>query len=74
MDEPSKKPNCPRCSCETFIESGITYEQAGKDSKDDMRVIICEKCGAVIGIPTRPIFDLFSQVGEKLNGIIPRLR
>jgi transcription elongation factor Elf1 len=69
-----KNPNCPRCSCETFVESGIAYECAGKDSKDDMRVVICEECGAVIGIPMRPLFDMFFQIGETLNRVIQGLR
>ena len=34
-----------------------------------MAVIICKNCGAVIGTPTRHLFDWFLQIGYKLEEI-----
>jgi RNase P subunit RPR2 len=67
-----KRPMCPRCECTSFLISGIVYERADGGPKEDMRVVICKDCGAIIGIPTKPIFDCFEQVGKLLGKIINR--
>ena len=64
-----ENPNCPRCKGEEFAEAGIKYELTGKGSEDVMSVIICKKCGAIVGTPARHMFDNFLQVAYKLEEI-----
>ena len=68
-----ENPNCPICKGDEFIESSIKYELSGTDSNDFMSVIICKKCGAIVGTPVRHLYDNFLQIGYKLEEIFSML-
>jgi len=65
-----ENPNCSRCKSEQFSEVGIKYDIPGKNSEDTMAVVMCKNCGAIIGTPTRHLFDWFLQNGYKLEEIL----